>query len=88
MNDFDFFMVTATSNKIRPMLKMGIPRKHISTRIFYGGRFPKSVHTANLHYVDVHTIGHMNARAEAERLMSYITPTPEVSVHIRFHCAD
>lgn len=91
MNDFDFFVVKAYSPRIRPLLKFGVERKSIQTRVHYGGRFPTKSHSVSLATVDVVEIGHIKAREVAENILEGYKKRglPEgVKLHIEFYPVD
>ena len=91
MNQFDFFVVKAHSNRIRPLMKLNVQRKHIDTRVHYGGRFPTKSHSVSLATVDVVEIGHNTAREVAENILNgYVKRgLPEgVKLSIQFYPVD
>ena len=67
MNDFDFFSVSASSNRITSLMKLpNVKREKIETRVYYGsGKFPKSFYKVHLKFFDVMEVGHYTARKQA-----------------------
>jgi hypothetical protein len=73
MNDFDFFTVSASSSSIRALLKLpNVKRESIETRIYYGGKFPKSFYKVHLKFFDVMEVGHYVARQMADKFVDTI----------------
>jgi hypothetical protein len=73
MNDFDFFTVSASSSSIRALLKLpNVKRESIETRVYYGGKFPKSFYKVHLKFFDVMEVGHYVARQMADKFVDTI----------------
>jgi hypothetical protein len=73
MNDFDFFTVSASSSSIRALLKLpNVKRESIETRVYYGGKFPKSFYKVHLKFFDVMEVGHYVARGMADKFVDTI----------------
>ena len=76
MNDFDFFSVSASSSSIRSLMKLpNVKRESIETRVYYGGKFPKSFYKVHLKFFDVMEVGHYTARQMADEFMNKIVAT-------------
>ena len=92
MNDFDFFTVYASSNRITSLMKLpNVKRENIQTRVHYGsGRFPKKFYKVPLAYFDVMECGHYFARKMANDMVEKILATkPEdVMLSINFQPVD
>ena len=67
MNDFDFFSVSASSNKITSLMKLpNVKRERIETRVYYSGRgYSANFYKVNLKFFDVMEVGHYTARKQA-----------------------
>jgi hypothetical protein len=73
MNDFDFFTVSASSSSIRSLMKLpNVKRESIETRVYYGGKFPKSFYKVHLKFFDVMEVGHYVARGMADKFVDTI----------------
>ena len=76
MNDFDFFTVSASSTSIRSLMKLpNVKRENIETRVYYGGKFPKSFYKVHLKFFDVMEVGHYAAKGMADEFMNKIVAT-------------
>lgn len=67
MNDFDFFTVSASSNRITSLMKLpNVKRENIQHRVYYGtGKYPTHLYKVDLGYYDVMEFGHFGARKRA-----------------------
>jgi len=92
MNKFDFYAIKAYSKSIRSLMKLGVERKSIETKIHYGGRFPTKEHSVSLAYVDVMHVGHKKASEMADNIAANYSKKPnlpgDVKIHIRFFPVD
>jgi hypothetical protein len=89
MNDFDFYSVSAVSNSIKSLMKVGkFERKSIKSNIQWGGKFPKTTHSVNIGYIDVMNIGHSEASLRADELVNSLPKIDGVVYHIKFHAVD
>jgi hypothetical protein len=81
MNDFDFFTVSASSSSIRALMKLpNVKRENIETRVYYGGKYPKSFYKVHLKFFDVMEVGHYTARQMADEFMNKIVATKPADV--------
>ena len=91
MNDFDFFSVCASSSSIRSLMKLpNVKRENIQSRVYYGGRFPKTFYKTTLAFFDVMEVGHYSARKMADEFIDKIVGTkPEnVILSVSFQPVD
>jgi hypothetical protein len=91
MNDFDFFSVSASSSSIRSLMKLpNVRRENIQSRVYYGGRFPKTFYKTTLAFFDVMEVGHYSARKLADEFIDKILGTkPEnVILSVSFQPVD
>ena len=92
MNDFDFFSVSASSNKITSLMKLpNVKREKIETRVYYGSsRFPKKLYKVNLKFFDVMEFGHFGARERANQYVETVLATKpaEVILSVKFYPVD
>jgi len=92
MNDFDFFSVSASSNRITSLMKLpNVKREKIETRVYYGdGRFPKTLYKVNLKFFDVMEFGHFGARERAnEYVEGVLADKPDnVILSVKFEPRD
>jgi alkyl sulfatase BDS1-like metallo-beta-lactamase superfamily hydrolase len=92
MNDFDFFSVSASSNKITSLMKLpNVKREKIETRVYYGsGKFPKTLYKVNLAFFDVMEYGHYDARKRAnDYVESLLATKPDnVILSTKFYPVD
>ena len=92
MNDFDFFTVNASSNRITSLLKLpNVKRSDIEHRVYYGsGKFPTHIYKATLGYYDVMEFGHFGAKERANQHIEALLATkPEnVLFSLKFHPRD
>lgn len=91
MSIFDFFVVKAYSDRIRPLMKIpGVERKSIRTQTFYSGRFPTKVHSVSLVHQGVEEIGHRKAKEKVEKILEEYENDipPGVKFHIEFYPRD
>jgi hypothetical protein len=91
MNDFDFFSVSASSSSIKALMKLpNTRRENIQTRVYYGGRFPKTFYKTTLAFFDVMEVGHYSARKMADEFVSKIVATKpdNVILSVQFQPVD
>lgn len=99
MNDFDFFTVEASSNRITPLMKLrkfrnfpNVKRSDIEHRVYYDAtsKFPKNLYKLTLGYYDVMEFGHFGARERAnEHIESMLATNPDnVMVSLKFWPRD
>ena len=73
MNDFDFFSVCASSNSIKALMKLpNVKRENIQSRVYYGGKFPRTFYKTTLAFFDVMEVGHYSARKLADEFIDKI----------------
>jgi hypothetical protein len=92
MNDFDFFSVNASSNRITSLMKLpNVKRSNIETRVYngplgYSYRFYK----VTLGYYDVMEFGHFGAKERANKHIEALLATKpdNVILNIKFHPVD
>ena len=77
MNDFDFFTVNASSNRITSLMKLpNVKRSNIEHRVYYGdGKFPKHFYKVTLGFYDVMEFGHFGARERANEQVETLLAT-------------
>ena len=92
MNDFDFFSVSASSNRITSLMKLpNVKREKIETRVYYGsGTFPKTFYKVHLKFFDVMEFGHFGARERAnEYVEGVLASKPDnVILSVKFYPVD
>jgi alkyl sulfatase BDS1-like metallo-beta-lactamase superfamily hydrolase len=92
MNDFDFFTVNASSNRITSLMKLpNVKRSNIEHRVYYGNsKFPTHFYKVTLGYYDVMEFGHFGARKRAnEYVESLLATKPDnVILSIKFYPVD
>ena len=92
MNDFDFFTVNASSNRITSLMKLpNVKRSNIEHRVHYGnGKFPTHTYNVTLGFYDVMEFGHYGARQRAnEHIESRLATKPDnVMLSIKFYPVD
>ena len=91
MNDFDFFSVSASSNSIKALMKLpNVKRGNIQSRVYYGGKFPKTFYKTELAFFDVMEYGHYTARKRADEYVNQLVSNkPEnVILSTKFHPVD
>lgn len=92
MNDFDFFSVNASSNRITSLMKLpNVKRSNIEHRVYYGsGKFPTHIYKVTLEFYDVMEFGHFGAKKRAnEYVEALLAKKPEnVILSIKFHPVD
>lgn len=92
MNDFDFFSVNASSNRITSLMRLpNVRRGNIETRVYngplgYSYRFYK----VTLEYYDVMEFGHFGARKRANEYVESLLATKpdDVILSIKFYPVD
>jgi hypothetical protein len=52
-----------------------VRRENIQTRVYYGGRFPKTFYKTTLAFFDVMEVGHFSARKLADEMVNKIVST-------------
>ena len=77
MNDFDFFTVSASSNRITSLMKLpNVKRSMIEHRVYYGtSKFPTHLYKVTLGYYDVMEFGHFGARKRANEQVEALLAT-------------
>lgn len=82
MNDFDFFSVNASSNRITSLMKLpNVKRSNIEHRVYYGGgKFPTHIYKVTLGFYDVMEFGHFGARKRANEQVEAILATKPADV--------
>ena len=89
MNDFDFFTVNASSNRITSLMKLpNVKRSNIEHRVYYGdGKFPTHFYKVTLGYYDVMEFGHFGARERAnEHIEALLATKPDnVILSLKFY---
>jgi alkyl sulfatase BDS1-like metallo-beta-lactamase superfamily hydrolase len=77
MNDFDFFTVSASSNRITSLMKLpNVKRENIQHRVYYGsGKYPTHLYKVDLGYYDVMEFGHFGARERANEHVEALLAT-------------
>jgi hypothetical protein len=91
MNDFDFFTVNASSNRITSLMKLpNVKRENIQTRVYYGGRYPVNIYKIELAFFDVMEVGHYVARQMADKFVDKIIATKpaDVILSVKFQPVD
>jgi alkyl sulfatase BDS1-like metallo-beta-lactamase superfamily hydrolase len=92
MNDFDFFTVNASSNRITSLLKLpNVKRSDIEHRVYYGsGKFPTHIYKVTLGYYDVMEFGHFGAKERANQHIEALLATKPDNVlfSLKFHPRD
>ena len=92
MNDFDFFTVNASSNRITSLMKLpNVKRSMIEHRVFYGtSKFPTYIYKVTLGYYDVMEFGHFGAKKRAnEQVEALLATKPDnVLLSIKFWPRD
>ncbi len=92
MNDFDFFTVNASSNRITSLMKLpNVKRSNIEHRVHYGsGKYPTHIYKVTLAYYDVMEFGHYGAKKRAnDYIESLLATKPDnVILSIKFYPVD
>ena len=92
MNDFDFFTVNASSNRITSLMKLpNVKRSNIEHRVYYGdGKFPTHFYKVTLGYYDVMEFGHFGAKERAnQHIEALLTTKPDnVILSLKFYPRD
>lgn len=93
MNDFDFFTVNASSNRITSLMKLpNVKRSNIEHRVYYDAtsKFPKHFYKVTLGYYDVMEFGHFGARERANKHIEAILATKpdNVIMSLKFYPRD
>jgi alkyl sulfatase BDS1-like metallo-beta-lactamase superfamily hydrolase len=91
MNDFDFFTVSASSSSIRSLMQLpNVKRENIETRVYYGGKYPKSFYKVHLKFFDAMEVGHYVARQMADKFVNGIVGTKpdNVILSVKFESRD
>ena len=92
MNDFDFFSVNASSNRITSLMKLpNVKRSNIEHRVYYGsGKFPTHIYKVTLGFYDVMEFGHFGAKERANKHIEALLATKpdNVILSIKFHPVD
>ena len=92
MNDFDFFSVNASSNRITSLMKLpNVKRSNIEHRVYYGGgKFPTHMYKVTRGFYDVREFGHFGARERANKHIEALLATKpdNVILSIKFHPVD
>ena len=67
-----------------------VRRENIQSRVYYGGRFPKTFYKTTLVFFDVMEVGHYSARKMADEFVNKIVGTkPEnVILSVSFQPVD
>ena len=92
MNDFDFFTVNASSNRITSLMKLpNVKRSNIEHRVHYGsGKYPTHIYKVTLAYYDVMEFGHYGAKKLANdyRESLLATKPDNVILSLKFYPRD
>ena len=91
MNDFDFFSVNASSNRITSLMKLpNVRRGNIETRVYNGPGYSYRFYKVTLEYYDVMEFGHFGARKRANEYVESLLATKpdDVILSIKFHPVD
>ena len=91
MNDFDFFSVSASSNRITSLMKLpNVKRENIQTRVYYGGKYPVNIYKTELAFYDVMEFGHYFARTMANEYVEKVLASKpdDVILSVKFEPRD
>lgn len=92
MNEFDFWIIKAVSDRIGPLKKAGIPRGSISSvrsgwKQYGRNRYPVYRYESSVGFVDA-PMGREALNAEEAALRKRFEGHPGVRLHVSYVCRD
>jgi hypothetical protein len=89
MNDFDFFVVVATSTSKRKLEQVvGSQLPNLYPKREKNGRFFKNYYQHSLKFFEVHKCGHAEARMKTNEYLDTLPKIDGVRYQVKFYCVD
>jgi hypothetical protein len=89
MNDFDFFVVVATSTSKRKLESVvGYKLPTLFPKKEKNGQFFKLVYHYSLKFFEVHKCGHAEVRMKANEYLDTLPKIDGVRYQVKFYCVD